>query len=149
MRVNSIAEQSTRYCNFSKDKFNNEISICIPNDIDPDSALFYSDEVGFYELADRACRNEISGAVEAWAFANLACEYSYMKLINLGWKPQQARRVLPLDLTTELVHTAFVSDWEHFLRLRTSIIAETGKPHPDASVLADPLYKEFVSRNLI
>lgn len=145
-RVNSIAEQSTRYCNFSKDKFGNEISIVLPDEIDSDSAAFYSEDVGFYELADRAVRNEISTPIEAWMFANLACEHSYMILLELGWKPQQARRVLPLDLNTELVHTAFVSDWNHFFRLRTSTIAETGKPHPDAAALADPLYKEFIER---
>lgn len=73
-------------------------------------------------------------------------EVYYFKLLELGWKPQQARAVLPNALKTELVMTGFVSDWEHFFRLRTSILAETGKPHPDASALADPLYKEFVDR---
>lgn len=148
-RVNSIAEQSTRYCNYSNDKFNNQLSIILPNDIDSESAEFYINDIGFYELADRANRDEISEVAEAWAFANMACEYSYMKLIKLGWKPQQARRVLPLDLNTELVHTAFVSDWEHFFKLRTSIIAETGIPHPDMAALCDPLYKEFIERGYI
>ena len=73
-------------------------------------------------------------------------EEIYFKLLEQGWKPQQARAVLPNTLKTELVMTGFVSDWNHFFRLRTSIIAETGKPHPDASSLADPLYKEFILR---
>lgn len=146
-RVNSIAEQSTRYCNFSKDKFGNEISIVLPDEIDPDSAAFYSEDVGFYELADRAVRNEISTPIEAWMFANLACEHSYMILLELGWKPQQARRVLPLDLNTELVHTAFVSDWNHFFDLRAR--GTTGAPHPDAKALALPLMEEFETKHLL
>lgn len=73
-------------------------------------------------------------------------EFRYMEIIKAGYTPQQARQVLPNALKTELVMTGFIADWQHFFRLRTSIIAETGKPHPDASVLADPLYKEFLSR---
>lgn len=76
------------------------------------------------------------------------CELCYLSMINKGLKPQQARAVLPNALKTELVMTGFVSDWKHFFRLR-SRIAETGKPHPDASALADPLYKEFVERGYI
>lgn len=146
-RVDSIAEQSTRYCNYSKDKFGNELSIVLPSEVDLDSALFYIEDVGFYELADRASRDEIIGVVEAWLFANMACEYSYIKLIELGWKPQQARRVLPLDLSTELVHTAFVSDFQHFFDLRAR--GTTGASHPDAKALAEPLMQEFIKRNLI
>lgn len=152
-RVNSIAEQSTRYCNFSKDKFNNEISVVLPEELsDPDLKLWLEDcnEGRLKELAEEFLDDNMNwGVLQNWLFANLACEYAYMNLIRLGWKPQQARRVLPLDLSTELVHTAFISDWEHFFRLRTSIIAETGKPHPDASILADPLYREFISRSYI
>lgn len=73
-------------------------------------------------------------------------EYNYLYLVEHGWSPQQARQVLPNAIKTELVMTGFVSDWQHFFRLRTSIIAETGKPHPDASTLADPLYQDFIAR---
>lgn len=67
---------------------------------------------------------------------------------NNPWTPQQARAVLPNALKTELVMTGFVEDWKHFFRLR-SRIAETGKPHPQAQELADPLYKEFVERGYV
>lgn len=79
----------------------------------------------------------------------LTAERAYFEAIRLGAKPQEARQILPNALKTELVMTGFVSDWQHFFRLRTSIIAETGKPHPDASALADPLMHEFENRNLI
>lgn len=132
-RVNSIAEQSTRYCNFSKDKFNSEITCIIPH------AYLESNAMGGMDTED----------IDVFCEALKQSEKAYFKLLELGWKPENARKVLPLDLATELVHTAFVSDWQHFFQLRTSIIAETGKPHPDASALADPLYKEFIKRGYI
>lgn len=68
----------------------------------------------------------------------MACEYSYMNLIRLGWKPQQARTILPLDTNTEVVYTAFESDWEHFIELRTSQAA-----HPDIRILAEKVKEEI------
>lgn len=156
-RVNSIAEQSTRYCNYAKDKFNNEISVCVPSE-------FEGRDIGIKmncnALVDY-CGNPLQGLctmisneqtsefteIDYWLFANLACEYAYINLIKLGWKPQQARRILPLDLNTELVHTGFVSDWQHFFDLRAR--GTTGAPHPDAKALAEPLMHEFERRQLI
>lgn len=151
-RVDSIAEQSTRYCNYSKDKFNNELSVILPQELSDKELKFWIDEAnsedGFKELAKELLDDNIGwGVLQNWLFANLACEYSYMNLIRLGWKPQQARRVLPLDLQTELVHTAFVSDWNHFFDLRAR--GTTGAPHPDAKALAEPLMNEFINRGLI
>lgn len=152
-RVDSIAEQSTRYCNFSKDKFDNELSVVLPEELsDPEIKLWLEDcsEDRLRELAIELLDANITwGVLQNWLFANLACEYAYMNLIRMGWKPQQARRILPLDLCTELVHTAFVSDWKHLCELRTSTIAKTGKPHPDMSVLIDSLYREFLEREYI
>lgn len=105
-RVDSMAEQSTRYCNFSKDKFGNEITFIIPNWVNDKSSNDY--------------KEELSSADMEWNSAMLNAEASYMHLIKVGWKPEQARGVLPLDTKTELVHTAFVSDWKHFIKLRTS-----------------------------
>jgi thymidylate synthase (FAD) len=70
-----------------------------------------------------------------------------MHLIELGCKPQEARVILPLDTNTELVHTAFVSDWKHFFDLRA--LGTTGAPHPDAKAIAQPLYEEFKTRGYI
>lgn len=156
-RVDSIAEQSTRYCNFSKDKFNNEISVCYP----PEFEEYCISKTMLGNALVDYCGNPLQGLctmisneqtdefteIDYWLFANLACEWSYMNLIRLGWKPQQARRVLPLDLCTELVHTAFVSDWEHFFDLRAR--GTTGAPHPDAKALAEPLMGEFYNKGLL
>ena len=144
-RANSMAEQSTRYCNYSKDKFGNEISINIPEWV---RALSVEEpaQIDFLELAKKVTEGRADD-YENWLFANLAAERAYMNLIALGRKPQEARAILPLDTNTELIHTAFVSDWKHFFDLRAQ--GTTGAPHPDAKVLALPLYDEFCRLGLI
>ena len=144
-RANSMAEQSTRYCNYSKDKFGNEISINIPDWV---RALSVEEpaQIDFLELAKKVTEGQADD-YENWLFANLAAERAYMNLIALGRKPQEARAILPLDTNTELIHTAFVSDWKHFFDLRAQ--GTTGAPHPDAKVLALPLYEEFCRLGLI
>lgn len=139
-RVFSFAQESTRYCNYSKDKFGNEITFIMPSWIDKYSRDKL-DESGHRE--DGTSDMFIADELEA-EFRSV--EARYFAMLIAGCTPQEARQVLPNALKTELVMTGFVSDWQHFFRLRTSIIAETGKPHPDASALADPLYKEFLSR---
>ena len=146
-RVNSMAESSTRYCNYSKEKFGNEITINRPS--------WVSDkETGSTrELLNEYCRmianNDIAcmSAIDWWHFANMASEIAYMKLIECGKKPQEARVVLPLDTNTDLVHTAFVSDWKHFFDLRA--LDKTGPAHPDAKALALPLYELFREKHII
>lgn len=121
-RVFSFAQESTRYCNYTNQaKFGNELTY-----------IHNSDEINIeqkdvYERIERCYKN----------------------LIANGMKPQMARDILPLALKTELVMTGFVSDWKYLFRLRTSILAETGKPHPDMAALCDPLYKEFINRGYI
>ena len=70
-----------------------------------------------------------------------------IQLIEAGCKPQEARAILPLDCNTELVHTAFISDWKHFFDLRA--LGTTGAPHPDAKVLALPLMEEFKKKGYL
>ncbi len=157
-RANSMAEQSTRYCNYSKNKFDNEISINLPTWVESESdssdasqeapfALLDTSKETFTTLCQQASKGKNSewNKLQYWLFANLAAEFAYMKLVEAGCKPQEARTILPLDTNTELVHTAFVSDWKHFFDLRA--IGTTGAPHPDAKILAAPLYEEFKKRN--
>lgn len=116
-RVNSIAEQSTRYCNYSKNKFDNQITFIEPY---------------WYESADSYTKNEFDRGLQY-------AEDYYLFMVDKGMKPQEARELLPLCTATELVHTAFTSDWEHFFKLRDAIAA-----HPQARELAEPLHKEFI-----
>ena len=136
-RIFSFAQESTRYCNYSKDKFGNELTFIIPSWMNSNEQSINTKQ-GF----------GLNPGEELFAFLGKS-ERHYFKLLELGWTPQQARQVLPNALKTELVMTGFVSDWKHLFRLRTSFIAETGKPHPDMSNLCDPLYKEFVKRGFI
>lgn len=151
-RVNSISEESTRYCNYSLGKFGSSINIALNTDIDEQDVIDCAetwdscwDRLNEDRLFRTMClkignnKDDLFGIVDTWFFANLACEWAYKKLISLGWKAQQARRVLPLDTQTELVHTAFISDWKHFLSLRSSKYGASGV-HPDAAYLADELY---------
>ena len=136
-RADSVAEQSTRFCNYSKDKFGGEIAINKPSWIEKDNFV-HSLSYDPMNMLD---------PVEVWWCANAYAEACYMRLLQLGWKPEQARTILPLDTNTELVHTAFVSDWLHFFDLRA--LNKTGKAHPDMVAVAKPLYEEFKKRGYI
>ena len=152
-RADSPAEQSTRYCNYSKDKFGNEIAIALNADIDEDDAKqeYTALEASYgtdnntvfkglcQEIIDD--KNDLWSVVTTWLFGNMSAEFSYMNLLKMGWTPQQARRVLPLDLHTELVHTAYEDDWQHFIDLRSE--GTTGKPHPDMKLIGDMINEKI------
>lgn len=143
-RVMSFAQESTRYCNYSKDKFNGELTFIQP-------VWTYHQEDGDYGTLDNSKRKNVGnrdGTFFEFIKSLQYAEFYYFKLLKEGWKPQEARAVLPNSLKTELVVTGFVSDWKKFFRLR-SRIAETGKPHPQAQELADPLMDEFIARKYI
>lgn len=137
-RVMSFAQESTRYCNYSKDKFGNELVFIQPCWLDDERLKLY----GPYHTIIR------DKSPESIFIANLNnAERDYLDLISLGWKPQEARAVLPNSLKTELVVTGFTSDWNHFFDLRAR--GTTGAPHPQAKELAEPLMREFVTRKYI
>lgn len=145
-RVFSFAQESQRYCNYSKDKFNNECTFIIPSWLNDFPECIIRDSIGgcmypsdyYRENLDGSFRgNVIFMAHTKYLIDSLfRAEKSYNNLINSGWKPQQARAVLPNATKTELVMTGFESDWEGFFKLRCS-----GAAHPDAKKLADELYK--------
>lgn len=147
-RVFSFAMESQRYCNYSKYKFGNETTFIIPCwATDIHSGNSYDIElINNYSLAET---ENLSPESVEFIRSLVYSEVSYFTLLKAGWKPQEAREVLPNACKTELVMTGFVSDWKHLFRLRTSFLAETGKPHPDMANLCDLLYKEFVNRELM
>ena len=144
-RKNSMMERSSRYCNFSIDKFGNEIGIVKPDWVIDDVPDL--DFMGYIEALHNYGNDEWS-KFDYWVFANLACEWSYMNLIKLGAKPEEARDILPIDLQTELYHTAFISDWEYFFKLR-AWISKGNKPHPEAMKLARQVFDKFVKLGLV
>ena len=114
-RIASFAQESTRYCNYSKDKFGNEITVIEP--------CFWNEDTGFYECWKVSCEQS---------------ERYYFELLNGGATPQQARTVLPNSLKTEITITANYREWRNFFKLRT---AEAS--HPQMREVTIPLLKEL------
>ena len=151
-RVQSIGEESTRYCNYSKEKFGAELNIIEP--------VFFTDEQKKYINSENRwsfktmCRLIAQGKedeiddIDMWRFVNLACEFGYKhNTQQYNWTAQQASLMLPLDTKTESVHTAFVSDFCHFFNLRA--LGTTGAPRPSAKEVAWPLMEEFLGKGWI
>lgn len=134
-RVFCFAQESTRYCNYSKDKFGNELTFIQPCYLNEAELAQY----GPYHLVSR---NKSPESIFICSLNN--AEKDYLTLIESGWKAQEARAVLPNALKTELVMTGFATDWPHFFELRCASNA-----HPQARELAIPLYDEFLNQKLI
>lgn len=119
-RLASFAQESTRYCNYSQERFGNEITVIKPS---------------FFQ--------EGSTEYQEWETLCLCAENTYFKLLKLGATPQEARAVLPNSLKTELVVTANLREWRHILNLRAA--GTTGKPHPQMLEVMVPLLAELKS----
>lgn len=122
-RVASYAQESTRYCNYSKDKFGNELTFIEP-----------------YWLTE-ALLDDADNARERLIFCLQHIEEIYMSLLNKGLQPQAARAILPNCLKTELNVKMNLREWRHFFNLRCSKAA-----HPDLRKLALPLLAEFKAK---
>ena len=121
-RLASFAQESTRYCNYSKDDFGSEITFIIPE------YLEYKSE-----------------GWNIWKESMKQAEDAYFKMLDFGLSPQQARAVLPNSLKTEVVMTANLREWRHFFKLRA--LGTTGKPHPQMLEVTVPLLEDM--KNLI
>ena len=113
-RVASFAQESTRYCNYSKDKFGNEITVIKP--------LFFEQ---WDKDLDNKCETMSYGL---WVRSCEQSEIAYFNLLKEGASPQEARSVLPNSLKTEIIVTATEEEWQHIINLR--YIGTTGAPHP-------------------
>lgn len=147
-RVFSFAQESTRYCNYSKDKFGNELTFIIPSWVDDilnNTVLNGLEETFNFvwsDLTKQEVKLKVSEYTKTFLYAAINSELGYLNLIENGYKPQQARQVLPNALKTELVMTGFESDWKGFFKLRSPKYGATGV-HPDAAYLADKLYDKI------
>lgn len=110
-RLASYCQESTRYCNYSKDDFSGEITVVEPFYLEPDTLAY-----------------------NAWKEACEAAEAAYFRLLDWGCTPQEARAVLPNSLKTEVVMTANLREWRHFFKLRCATAA-----HPQMREVATPL----------
>lgn len=114
-RVASFAQESTRYCSYNNDKFDNQITV----------------------IENNSLKNNAE-AYEVWKKTLLISEQAYLDLIRRGIKPEVARDILPLDLKTELIMSASLFEWDHFIKLRTSNGA-----HPQIKELVNNLKNEI------
>ena len=147
-RVNSISEESTRYCAYDKGKFGNGITVAklpwVP-DVDPNyeghsyNEGFFNDNEIFHDNIIEEKYTDNWTAVDWFFYGLQICDLIYRKTRELGWTAQQAREILPLNTKTQVVHTAFVDDWEHWIDLRSNEVS--GKVHPCMKELADKLIK--------
>lgn len=142
----SYAVESTRYCNYSLSKFNNEVTFIIPSwaNIPEGSITSFKDGSVVY---NQLVLEDLEEAEYTLAVALNDAEHLYLDLLKQGLQPQQARQVLPLATKCDMVMTGFVSDWSYFFDLRAR--GTTGAPHPDMKALAEPLMNEFYERNLL
>lgn len=155
-RTFSISEQSTRYCNYARDKFDSQITYIIPqwiynrqrklseciDPLDGSSLDYIKDLNGEKLLNELSCHDR---AVSTWMEHLENTENNYIYLINEhDFKAQEARGILPLDTATCVFYTAFVKDWKKFFELRCSEAA-----HPDIRVLANSLRKQFEEKELL
>ena len=143
-RVFSFAQESTRYCNYSKDKFGKELTFIIPSWAKDRSEISYTHH---FDVEEREKLQEDFGASYGGFIHQLSLiEDEYLYQLEQGRTPQEARQVLPNALKTEVCMTGFASDWRFFFDLR--YYGETGKPHPDMEVVATMARSEFMKAGL-
>lgn len=156
-RVFSFAQESTRYCNYSKDKFGNEVTFILPPWLDENDpnlhrrANYAVDEYGeclteyYYRISEKGANEGMYvNTHQTFAVALQTAENLYFSLLENGWKAQEARAVLPNAVKAELVMTGFISDWQHFFELRCASTA-----HPQARELALPLKAAFINKTYL
>ena len=122
-RVFSWAIESTRFCNYLKEKFGSSISFLIPCWLKEEEQEEFEEDLK-------------------------TIENIYFKWINKGWQAQQAAYFLIQGTKAEIIMTGFLSDYKHFFDLRSEL-ATTGKPHPTVVELVEPLRQEFIKRNWV
>lgn len=114
-RIASYSQESTRYCNYSKEKFGKELTVIKP--------IFWEEGSEEYKI---------------WLDMMNRIEHDYNTLIEMGAKPQEARSILPNSLKTEIVMTMNLREWRHFFKLRTSLRA-----HPQMREIATMILEKF------
>ena len=138
----SFLQESTRYCRYSAGKFNSELTFIIPCWMNLEEGSYNNGK--YYNSI--ATPYLVKGtAEETFLLKLVGDELDYFKLLEKGWKPEQARAILPNALKTELYMCGFAEDWINFFSLRN----DKQHAHPQAYELAHPLYEEFIYRNYI
>lgn len=147
----SFSQESTRYCNYSNEKFGKELTFIIPEKLNmlPEGLCYFHDGINFriqpninnplntISINPRNFKNAVE--IDLWLTELDRISYTYFDLINkYQWKPEEARGILPLDLKTDLIVTGTKSQWDAFFELRCSKSA-----HPDIQVIANEIKKQI------
>ena len=149
-RIFSFAQESTRYCNYSTNKFGKECTFIIPSWLDLEENHVQVDNVvaTINYKAGGWKDYPVGSDVHTYLRSLSVAEESYFSLLendySNGWIAQQARAVLPNSLKTELVMTGTIEQWKGFFKLR-----DAGSAHPQARELAQPLHEEFIKRGWV
>ena len=138
-RVFSFAQESTRYCNYAKDKFGNELTFIIPRWLSLSNGSYIYDYPNGFTKDGSKWDSKLK--LNTFLLSLVRSEAAYLELISQGWVAQQARAVLPNSMKTELIMTGTLTQWEGFFKLRDAESA-----HPQARELAEPLHAEFRKR---
>lgn len=134
-RLASFTQESTRYCNYSKDKFAGQVTFIRPSWVNPE----YTGIFDIPRCRDLGCYDHTKRTPEQlWLLSCLTAEEEYLTLLKKEWTPQQARSVLPNSLKTQIAVTANFREWRHIFQLR----AVEKAAHPQMRDLMIPLYKE-------
>lgn len=134
-RIASYSQSSTRYCNYSKDKFGNQLTFIRPEWISENVLGDWGRNNNWKNCKD------ITDEEMMWLSSCQQCEATYLSLINHGWTPQQARDVLNNSISTQIVMTMNIREWRHFFKLRA--LGTTGKPHPEMLQITTPMLAAF------
>lgn len=148
----SITEESTRYCCYNANKFGGEIRYARPVWLNTENSFAAKmaasmDSDAQIEEFFGMCRTLVEHRADHWTadeyyeFALLASEFSYMGMRAKGVVADHCRQVLPLNTKTQVVYTAFESDWRHFLKLRADNVS--GKAHPNIQLIANTIKQKF------
>lgn len=145
--------ESTRYCNYSKDKFDNEVKFIKPCWLDmqdTDEGREVTRDWNF-DILDGcsiiAEEGEFDDARDAFLTSLNVAEHCYLELLQKGWAPQQARSVLPLGIKSELISCGFEDAWINFIKRRSPKYGDHGA-HPMAAEIADKLGEELAKRSI-
>lgn len=141
-RLASYTQESTRYCNYTKNIFDNGMRFIIPVWFDEETKKGLKE--GKFKTSEDIEKADIKdkGSFMYWWSAMQRSEHLYNELVNKHkWTPQQARSILPNSLKTEIVMTANLREWRHFFKLRSS-----EKAHPQLREITIPMLEEFKTR---
>lgn len=150
-RLASYAQESTRYCNYSKDKHDKELTIILPLEFEKYAAMNLEVMLDYESLLNYPIGKQM---YLVWLRHMNHCEQAYLKMIELNATPQIARGVLPIDVKSDIIISANPTEWRHILRLRTTTAAHPQiraimrgilkQFHKDMPVIFDDLYEQLI-----